>query len=196
MTPAIAVLVFVPDVRARLLSFVLFLAAAFSDLWDGHLARKHGWTTDFGALMDPVADKLLLVATWVPIYILSHRAYGVGELPHWGDLPLWVLLVVFGRELLITIIRMIAARRGIVIAAGPTGKYKAFAQNFFAGTTLLWYALTTAAAARGWTGPVWEVWSAFHGAVLGLVLLAAVALTLYSMIVYLSRWRSYAGTGE
>lgn len=195
LTPAIALLVFVPDGGARLLAFVLFLVAGVSDLWDGYLARKHGWTTDFGTLMDPIADKLLLVATFVPIYLLSHRADPILSLPFWGTLPAWVLIVVFGRELLVTAIRAVAARRGVVIAAGQAGKYKAFAQNFFSGTTLLWYALRTFAGERGWTGPVWEGWQAFHGVVLALALLTAVVLSLYSLVVYLRAWRPRAREG-
>src|SRR5690606_7186639 len=73
LAPAIFFLVFLPGFGARALAFVLFLIAAFSDVWDGHLARKHGWITDFGKLVDPLADKLLLVATFIPFYILSRR---------------------------------------------------------------------------------------------------------------------------
>ena len=70
LTPVIFALIFVPTFSARLTAFVLFLIAAFSDLWDGHLARKYGWISDFGKLVDPIADKLLLVATFLPVYIL------------------------------------------------------------------------------------------------------------------------------
>lgn len=196
LTPAIALLVFVPDGGARLLAFALFVVAGLSDLWDGYLARKHGWTTDFGTLMDPVADKLLLVAVFVPIYMISHQPGPLAALPYWGALPAWVLIVVFGRELLVTGARAVAARKGIVIPAGRAGKQKAFAQNFFGGTALLWYALRTMAEERGWTGAVWEAWQAFHGAVLGLSLLAAVVLTLYSLVVYVRLWRPLAEKGR
>jgi CDP-diacylglycerol--glycerol-3-phosphate 3-phosphatidyltransferase len=190
LTPAVGLLVFVPAFGPRLLAFVLFLVAAFSDLWDGYLARKHGWISDFGKLMDPLADKLLLVATFIPFYILSHRAGPVGALPYWRVLPLWVLIVVFGREVLITVMRTRAARRGAVIPAGKAGKYKALSQNFFSGTTLLWYALQTAALGRGWSGGVWRAWQVFHGTVLALTLGLAIALTLYSLGVYLRSWRT------
>ena len=74
--PAVFLLVMSPAVTPRLLSFVVFLAAALSDLWDGYLARKHGWVTDLGKLLDPLADKLLLVATLLPFYLLSSRRAG------------------------------------------------------------------------------------------------------------------------
>ena len=67
-------LLFVDRFGARLLAFMIFLVAAFSDLWDGYLARSRGLITDLGKLLDPIADKLLLVATFVPFYLLSHRA--------------------------------------------------------------------------------------------------------------------------
>ncbi|MFS8637371.1 MAG: CDP-diacylglycerol--glycerol-3-phosphate 3-phosphatidyltransferase [Gemmatimonadota bacterium] len=190
LAPVVAILVFVPSFGARLLAFVLFLVAAVSDLWDGYLARKHGWISDFGKLMDPLADKLLLVATFVPFYILSHRSGPVGPLPIWGVLPLWVLIVVFGRELLITIMRVVAAKRGAVVPAGKSGKWKALSQNIASGAILLWYALQTEAHRARWAGSFWDFWQAFHGVVLALVLLVAVVLTVYSLVVYLWSWRA------
>lgn len=190
LAPAVSVLIFVPDFGARLLAFVLFLVAAFSDLWDGYLARKHGWISNFGKVMDPLADKLLLVATFVPFYILSHRPGGVGALPYWGTLPLWVVVVVFARELIITVLRARAARRGVAVPASKVGKYKATFQNIFSGTTIFWYALQTGAREGGWYGPLWDGWQIFHGTVLALVLGIAVALTAYSLVVYLWNWRA------
>ena len=81
------------SVPGRTAAFVLFVAAALSDLWDGYLARKHGWITDVGKLLDPIADKLLIVCTFIPFYILSHSAEPLNRVPWWGTLPLWVLVV-------------------------------------------------------------------------------------------------------
>ena len=72
LCPVIFVLIFVPTFTARFIAWILFLIAAFSDLVDGSLARKHGWISDFGKLWDPVADKMLVVATFIPFYILSN----------------------------------------------------------------------------------------------------------------------------
>ena len=58
-------------------AFLVFVAAGLSDLWDGHLARTRGLVTDLGKLLDPIADKLLLVATLLPFYIISHPSGGV-----------------------------------------------------------------------------------------------------------------------
>ncbi|MCI0436721.1 MAG: CDP-diacylglycerol--glycerol-3-phosphate 3-phosphatidyltransferase [Gemmatimonadetes bacterium] len=189
LAPVIFLLLFVPTFPARLAAFVLFLVAAFSDLWDGYLARKHGWISDFGKLFDPIADKLLMVATFVPFYVLTHPVTEMTRLPWLESLPLWVVLVVFGREALITGIRWLAARRGSVMPAGRAGKMKALFQNIFIGATILWFALRTAAVNGAWSGEFWSFWLVFHGTFLLVSLIIAVVLTVYSLVVYLREWR-------
>jgi len=193
LAPAVFFLILAPSGSARLLAFILFVIAALSDLWDGYLARKHGWISEFGKFMDPLADKLLLALTLIPIYLLSHGGGPIGVLPYWGTLPLWVLIVIFGREVLITLLRVITASRGIVVPAAQAGKYKAFVQNIFMGTTILWYALQTIALDKHWDGSFWKGWQVFHSIVLGGTLLLAIILTIYSLIVYLWNWRSMKG---
>lgn len=188
--PAIFLLALSDGLWARMAAFVLFLAAALSDLWDGYLARKHGMITDMGKLLDPVADKLLLVATFVPFYMISHRPGPAGEVPWWGDLPLWVVIVIFGRELAVTMFRSFAVRRGVVISAGKSGKYKAFVQNLFIGGLLLWWPLRDLAGLRGWDGMPWDAWAFIHRAWVGIMLAAALFLTVYSMAVYLWEYRA------
>ena len=183
-------LLFVDRFSTRLIAFIIFLVAAFSDLWDGHLARSRGLITNLGKLLDPIADKLLLAATFVPFYLLSHSPRRDAPFPWFGDVfPLWIMLVIFGRELFITLFRGYAARRGVVIAAGPAGKYKAVFQNVFIGSSILWYALHSAAARNGWNGPVWSGWRSFHFSFSVVMLSIAVVLTVYSMIVYLRGYR-------
>ncbi len=184
--PVVFVLALGESAGTFLAAFVVFVVAALSDLWDGYLARKHGLITDMGKLLDPLADKLLMAATLVPFYLVSHRPDPAWEVPWWGPLPLWVVLVIFGREIFVTLFRSWAARRGAVISAGPSGKYKAFIQNIFSGALLLWYSLVLYARGAGWEGqPVWTFWGALHGGVVGLSLLVALVLTVFSMGVYL-----------
>lgn len=192
--PVIFFLALAPSVDSRIWAFVLFVAAGLSDLWDGYLARRYGWITDLGKLLDPIADKLLLVATLVPFYMLSHGTDPLGLVPWWGALPAWVLVVIFGRELLITVFRSYAMRRGIVIPAGAAGKRKALTQSFFSGGLLAWYPLAMMAQNRGWEGlTAWRLWSGFHGAWVGITLGLAIILTVYSMLDYLWRYRSVVG---
>lgn len=189
-------LLFVDDFATRLGAFAIFLAAAFSDLWDGHLARSRGLITDLGKLLDPIADKLLVAATFIPFYILSHRGGPESEFPWFGGVfPLWIMLLIFGREAFITLFRSYAARKGVVIAAGQSGKYKAVFQNIFIGSAILWYALLSASQANGWSGPVWRSWQGFHFAFSVLVLSVAVVLTVYSLVVYLWSYRSVVLSG-
>lgn len=188
VTPAVFFLILPESALYRLLAFLLFLVAAFSDLWDGYLARKHGWISDFGKLWDPIADKLLVVATFIPLWIVSHRPGPLAELPYWEVLPLWVVIVIFGREILITAVRSVLASRGRVLPAGSVGKHKAVWQNIFIGAAIFWYAMVVAAERGGWTSGLYELFRAFAGLVVGLSLLVAVTLTVSSMIVYLYQW--------
>jgi len=121
MCPAIYWLAMAPGAGARFGAFALFVIAGLSDVWDGYLARRYDLITDLGKLLDPIADKLLLVVTFVPFYLVSHRGTEIDALPWpWGVMPLWVLLVIGGRELFITLFRQYALGKGVVIAAGKS----------------------------------------------------------------------------
>ena len=184
-------LLFVDLFSVRLLAFFVFLVAAISDLWDGHIARSRGLITDLGKLLDPVADKLLLVATFLSFYFISHGYGPADPFPWFGDiLPLWIVALIFGRELFITLFRSYAVRRGVVIAAGPAGKYKTVFQNIFIGAGILWLALWSAARDYGWSGRTWELWQTIHFTFAVITLSIAIVLTIYSMLVYLWGYRS------
>lgn len=187
--PVIFLLALSTDPVAGFWAFVLFVLAAVTDLWDGYLARKNAQVTDMGKLLDPIADKLLLVSTFIPIYMISHRAGPEWPLPWWGRLSIWILVVIFGREILITVFRSWAARRGQVIPAGQAGKYKAFIQNLFSGGALLWYPLMAWGVAQGWQGEFWDLWQGFHGLWIGVMLAVALVLTVFSLGVYLWNYR-------
>ena len=195
--PLLFLLVIAQDTGARYGAFTLFVLAALSDVWDGHLARKHGWITDMGKLLDPLADKLLLVAVFVPFYFVSHRLGDANHVPYWGPLPAWVLVVIFGREAFITVFRQWAQRRGVVIAAGRSGKTKTLAQNLFMAALLFWYPFLSTAIERGWTASAWWGALAFGlGAFIAGTLLVALVLTVYSMIDYLWSYRALVGVRD
>ncbi len=191
--PAIYFMALADGVGVRFAAFGLFVLAGLSDLWDGYLARKYGLVTDMGKLLDPLADKLLLLATFVPIYLISHRPGDVWLLPYWGALPTWVMAVIFGRELVITIFRQWAVRRDVVIAAGRSGKNKALLQNLFAGGALCWYPLQAAAARGSWDMMAWTIYEPFHAAWIGITLLGSIILTVYSMMDYFWSYRALIG---
>lgn len=185
LAPALVYLLFHPTSGARIAAFVVFVVAAVSDLWDGWLARRRGEITDYGKLVDPLADKLLLAAALIPFYVLTRADPVLGGLPLYGHVSLWIVIVILGRELIVTGLRTVAARRGEVVQARRAGKYKAFAQNLFIGGTILWMALRTAGAEGGWTGTLWRAWQALNGWFVTVTLTGALVLTLVSLGLYL-----------
>lgn len=171
-----------PGSAVRVLAMVVFLVAALSDLADGALARQRSEITDFGKLVDPLADKLLLVATLVPFYVLTLREPGLAALPLFGNIELWVLVIFFGRELAVTWLRMRAAARGTVVPAMRSGKYKAFSQNVFIGAMILWIAYRADVADGG--SRLGGGWERFHGWFTTMSLVVALGLTIFSFVVY------------
>lgn len=95
----------------------VFILASFTDYLDGYLARKRNETTNLGAFLDPVADKLLVFSALI---LLSET----------GIIPSWSVLLIIGRETLINGFRLIAVEKGVVIAASYLGKVKTVTQLF------------------------------------------------------------------
>ncbi len=98
-----------------LLAGIVFAAAAFTDGLDGYIARRKGEETTFGKLMDPLADKLLIVAALVALVSLDR-------------LQAWIAMVIIARELAVTGLRAVAIEQGVVIAASRLGKLKTAVQ--------------------------------------------------------------------
>ncbi len=191
LTPVIALLPFIEGYWPKVIAFLIFLAAGASDVIDGYLARRYNEVSELGQLLDPIADKLLLFATLIPIFWLTRHPTILVDyrIPWWGSLPVWVALLV-GREFLITGFRFFARRRGVVIPAMGAGKLKAVVQNVFIGATLFWFAWKDALATHPWAGRFRIFWDQFHGAVVAVTLACAILLTIYSLIVYLYRYRA------
>ena len=183
-TPLIAALPMANSWGLRLTAFILFSAAAITDYVDGYLARSRKEETDLGRLLDPLADKLLLVATLIPMYLLAPRFPFVTPVGAVG-LPLWIIVVVLGREAFMTLFRQAAARRGVVIAAIGPAKWKTALQLFWEGCAFCWFFAATLAAAAGWDGAPWRAFAVFNGTVGALSMAVAVALTVYSLAIYM-----------
>ena len=194
ITPVIAYLPFMAGYWPKLLLFVVFIIAAVSDVIDGRLARSRNLVTDLGKTLDPLADKLLLLATVVPIYFVAQARHDLYDIPVWRSIPLWVCVLMLGREFAMTAFRWWAERRGVVIAAQGPGKLKAVMQNIFVGGTILWFALRDA-----WSplalhkSAFWQAWKDFHGHFVSISLALATVLTVYSFGVYLYRYRQLWG---
>ncbi|NMN99898.1 CDP-diacylglycerol--glycerol-3-phosphate 3-phosphatidyltransferase [Gordonia sp. TBRC 11910] len=111
------------DTMWRLITTGVFALAALTDRYDGQIARERGLVTDFGKLMDPIADKALIGAALIGLSIL-------------GDLPWWVTIVILGRELGVTALRFWVLRHA-VIPASRGGKLKTLLQALAIGLFLL-----------------------------------------------------------
>ncbi|HEU4763146.1 MAG TPA: CDP-diacylglycerol--glycerol-3-phosphate 3-phosphatidyltransferase [Gemmatimonadales bacterium] len=197
LTPVIALLPFIQGYWPKFIAFLVFLIAAVSDVWDGWLARRRKEVTDLGKLLDPVADKLLLVATLLPIYFISRTRHDLYDIPLWGSIPLWVCLLLLGREFAMTAFRQWARHRGVVIPAQGVGKFKTVVQNIFIGATMLWFTYRDARKPLGWgDSPFWRFWNSFHGWFVAITLGVALVLTISSFTIYLVRNRSLFITSE
>jgi CDP-diacylglycerol--glycerol-3-phosphate 3-phosphatidyltransferase len=193
VTPLIAALPFANSWKLRLLAFVLFVIAAITDYVDGMLARSRKQETDFGRLLDPLADKALLVGTFVPMYLLAPNFPFVTPVGAVG-LPWWVVAVVLGREVFMTVFRQAAARRGVVIAAIGPAKWKTGFQLVWQGSAYFWFFAATLAAAKGWTSAAWRGFALFNGTVGTVTMIVAVVLTLYSLVLYLRSFSTVFAT--
>ena len=102
---------------SRILATVIFALASLTDMLDGQIARKYNMVTNFGKLMDPLADKVLTAAAMICLVEL-------------GDLAAWIAVLIIFREYLITGLRSVAASENILVAANIWGKVKTVCQMF------------------------------------------------------------------
>ncbi len=113
--PVLVVILLSPSQRAGFWAAALFSMASVTDWLDGYLARRMGIQTVLGTFLDPIADKLIVMATLIMIV-------------PFGRVPAWMVLVILGREIIITGLRGIASTEGIVIPASNLGKFKTIFQ--------------------------------------------------------------------
>lgn len=164
-------------------ALVLFIIAALTDWADGYVARRWNLITDFGKLMDALADKVLMVGMFV-VLLVEPQLF-----PHW---TIYCVLIIVGREFLITGLRLVAASKGLVIAAERGGKWKTLFQILSVCFLLLAHALAadygftqSAAAGEAWYQSVYLITRA-----IGLVLfIVATVLTFLSGYTYMSKYR-------
>ena len=141
----------------RITAVAIFCIASFTDFLDGYIARKQGLVTDFGKFMDPLADKLLVCSALI---LLTAE----------GSLPSWVVIIIIAREFIISGFRLVASDNGIVIAASWWGKFKTVSQMIMCIDLML-------PGVPKLIGPV----------VTGVIIAAAVILTVVSLIDYMAK---------
>lgn len=204
--PIVAWMAFVPSTGVRFAAFALYIAVAVSDYWDGHLARTRGLESDLGKVLDPLADKLFLLCVLASMYVLQappggvfaaavspaqastfpYRAPLLGDVP----LPLWIVVVVLARELVMTVFRSMMQRRGVVIGASRSAKWKTGFQFVWMGAAYHWFFLATWAASDRWdtSTTTWMLIAGFNATVGVVGMLGAVVLTFWSLGEYVVRY--------
>lgn len=160
VAPALIWLLTHPGRLAGLAAAAVFVLASFSDWLDGHLARSRGETTNLGKLLDPLADKVLILSALIMLCAM----------PREPRIPAWVVALIAAREVAVTGLRAIAREEGLVVEADSLGKAKttfevvalvpllihyryAWLDFHAAGLTFLWIALVLAL----WSGAVYHL---------------------------------------
>ena len=111
LIPVFMVLAYQNNLPCDIAALVVYVVACITDYVDGHLARKNNQVTNFGKFMDPVADKLLVMAALL-LFVED------------GTIAAWMVAIILGREFIVSALRMVAASEGLVIAANMWGKAK------------------------------------------------------------------------
>lgn len=152
---------------ARTVALFLFVIAGITDYVDGEIARRYGYITDFGKLMDPLVDKIMIAAAFISLVPLK-------------AIPAWAATIVVARDFLITGLRLMAATKGLVLPAERLGKHKTSWQI----VTVIFFLLLLAIQELRYTsdGATWwlHAWNDGGRALVWLTVL----LTLYSGLAY------------
>lgn len=187
LIPFFVVLVLIDNVTAdplliflsRVAATAVFLVAAITDMLDGYLARRYNLITNFGKLMDPLADKLLTMSAFVAFVEIDYR----GNHPVF---PAWAIIVILGREFLVTGLRALALEKGRIIQADHLGKHKTIVQ--LVGIVIVLVGLCVRDLLR-WKAPTFvSFFDNYFMVLLVLILFLIVALTTASGLQYL--WKN------
>lgn len=161
----------------RSVALLVFIGASITDYYDGLLARRHGWITNFGKLLDPLADKVMVMTAFVALVELQ-------------IFPAWMVVLVLTREFLITGLRTLAASQGRVLGADRWGKNKTISQLGVIICGLTYIAARDIFTATGHWQPFvvqkWGIaeWLTF---ILKVMMFFTAALTVVSGVLYIQK---------
>jgi len=159
------------------LALVFFCVASFTDFLDGRIARQRGLITNFGILMDPLADKILICSAFVAFVESTHLNANAPV-----RVAAWMVIVIVARELAITGLRLLAMSKNVVLAAERFGKHKTISQI----VTII--ALLVVAASNEWPPSLQNIFQGWSATFTRISLWLTVALTAASGLIYL--WRN------
>ena len=163
---------FSKGVAMKSLALATFLAASFTDILDGYIAKKYNMVTDFGRLMDPIADKILVLAAFA-VFVQMQL------------IDAWMFVIIVSREILITSLRLFALTKGKVLSAATAGKHKTVSQMSVIFLILIFIVLKEVRLTFFSWNPGWQ--KIFQKSIYFLMLFT-VGLTLYSGLSYL--WKN------
>jgi CDP-diacylglycerol--glycerol-3-phosphate 3-phosphatidyltransferase len=179
MVPAFVALMSVNNVLTYVLAYITFTIAAITDYYDGKIARERGIVTNFGKLLDPLADKVLLASGFVMMM-------DVEEL----RVPGWTIVAILTREFLVTGARTIAASDGVVIAASSSGKFKTVFQMVYV-FTFMFFAIAERIAAPFLSQGMYEAVSYWLRTASLVAIVFVAVYTIYSGIDFArANWRT------
>ncbi len=158
---------------ARYFAFITFVIACLTDYYDGYIARRDSKITNFGRLMDPIADKILALAAFLAFVELKL-------------IPAWTVVIIIAREVTVTSLRIFALGRGVVLEAEEAGKHKTVSQIVAIFTILTFLILKDTAKFFSFWNSTIERW--FLNLIFALMLITVV-LTLSSGISFILRNR-------
>ena len=160
--------VFQVGLTPKIIALVIFLLASLTDFYDGYYAKKYNLISDFGKLMDPIADKFLVLTAFF-VFMVMHL------------IPAWMFIVILIREVTVTLIRLRAMRQGKILAAEQAGKIKTVLQVVTILAILIFIVLAETNLSGHWSARLGQ----FHQWVIIPLMLAVVAVTLFSGIFFL-----------
>ena len=157
---------------ARTTALIIFLVAGLTDFIDGEIARRYGITTNFGKLMDPLVDKIMMAAAFISLVPLS-------------AIPAWAATTVVARDFLITGLRLMASARGLILPAERLGKHKTSWQII----TVVFFLVLLSARELKYATDQNEWWFRAWNQAGPLLVWIAVGFTVYSGLRYAWRHR-------
>jgi len=167
---------FTRSVFGKTMALVVFLLAAFTDYLDGFIAKKYNHVTDFGKIMDPIADKILVIAAFLAFVEMKL-------------VPAWMVVVIMLREMVITSIRVRALVCRQVLPAGMGGKHKTFSQMLSILVILVFIVIKEAGTSVfGFWDPSLEYW---YRQLIFFLMLITVTLTVISGVSYMAGNKKY-----
>ena len=176
LTFVFMVFLFSKGLFCKTMALGVFIIAAVTDYLDGFLAKRYNSVSNFGKIMDPVADKILTLAAFLAFVEMKL-------------IPAWMVVIIIMRELVITSIRVMALRQNEVLPAGVGGKHKTVSQMLSILVILVFIVIKeTGVRTFGFWNPSLEYW---YKQLIFILMLITVALTIISGVSYLIGSKKY-----